>query len=365
MSVSREPKESETLKGLEEFDVELAKVHMRGQWQVDKLLQQAIQGPKPAGIPYLWKWTDIEANLRIACEKMPETFGVRRNISFVNPGLGSGRGVTTQTITMGMQTVRSGESASAHRHTIAALRFVIQGSGDVFTVVNGQSCPMENYDLILTPSWSWHDHHNESGEPAIWVDVLDSPFIFALNQTFFEPYAEDTQPVRSQEADILQERVHLVRPTWKRQHTDQFPFRYPWREVELGLKKLAGSDGSPYDGVALEYVNPVTGGSALSSLGCWIQLLRPGQETKPHRHTSSSVYCVVRGEGTTIAGDQELHWSQHDSFAIPNWIQHQHINRSKSDEAILFSVNDIPILEVFGLYREEPEISLQTVERWG
>ena len=88
-------------------------------------------------------------------------------------------------------------------------------------------------------------------------------------------------------------------------------------------------------------------------------MLRPGENTKLHRHISSAVYFVVRGEGESIVGDQCLQWNQHDAFVVPNWSWHQHSNRSKSDEAILFSVNDIPVYEACGLYREEPEESLR------
>ncbi|HET9549399.1 MAG TPA: cupin domain-containing protein, partial [Candidatus Binatia bacterium] len=73
-------------------------------------------------------------------------------------------------------------------------------------------------------------------------------------------------------------------------------------------------------------------------------------------------YFVVGGEGASIVGDKTLEWSKYDSFALPNWAWHEHINRSKSEEAILFSVNDIPIVEAFGLYREEPENSLHTTQ---
>jgi gentisate 1,2-dioxygenase len=72
---------------------------------------------------------------------------------------------------------------------------------------------------------------------------------------------------------------------------------------------------------------------------------------------------VIRGEGATVAGDRELAWSRHDSFAVPNWIEHRHINRSRTDEAILFTVNDVPLLLSLGLYREEPESSLGAIER--
>ena len=36
----------------------------------------------------------------------------------------------------------------------------------------------------------------------------------------------------------------------------------------------------------------------MRTLSCWIQLLRPGEHTKKHRHTSSAAYFVVGGEGT-------------------------------------------------------------------
>jgi gentisate 1,2-dioxygenase len=56
----------------------------------------------------------------------------------------------------------------------------------------------------------------------------------------------------------------------------------------------------------------------------------------------------VGGEGTSIVGDKVLERNKHDCFAVPNWAWHEHVNRSKSEAAILFSVNDIPIVEAFG-----------------
>jgi gentisate 1,2-dioxygenase len=70
--------------------------------------------------------------------------------------------------------------------------------------------------------------------------------------------------------------------------------------------------------------------------------------TKRNRHTSSGAYFVVGGEGTSIVGDKVLEWSKHDCFAVPTWAWHEHVNRSKSEAAILFSVNNIPIFEAFG-----------------
>jgi gentisate 1,2-dioxygenase len=89
-------------------------------------------------------------------------------------------------------------------------------------------------------------------------------------------------------------------------------------------------------------------------------LLRPGLRTERHRHTASAVYYVAEGEGTTEVGEQTLDWSVGDSFVVPNWMWHAHINRSSTTDAVLFCSTDAPILEALGMYREEPFPSFAT-----
>lgn len=344
-------------KTLQQFDAELKNAFMTGQWTYEPLLTQCIGGPQPRGHAYLWPWSLVALKLQEACEVLEESFTARRSILFNNPGVPSGG--TTHNLLMGIQMIKPNEIAWAHRHTLTAIRFVIKGDGKVFTVVNGEKCPMEVNDLILTPQWTWHDHQNPTLESAMWVDVLDVPFMLGLNLPFYEPYPGDkVQAVRVKRSDHLQQRAGLVRPAWEKPQKENLPMRYAWRDIEPQLRGLADSPGSPYDGVALEYVNPITGGPTLPTLSCWIQLLRPGEHTKKHRHTSSVVYFVVGGAGTTIVGDKVLDWTKNDCFALPNWAWHEHVNQSKTDEAMLFSVNDAPIVSAFGHYREEPELSL-------
>ena len=154
---------------------------VRGQWKYDELLVQAVGGPKPAGVPYIWEWATLYPKLVEACEVLPESFTAHRHLAFMNPGLP--RGGATHTILMGLQMVRPAELAWAHRHSISALRFVVQGNEHAYTLVDGEICPMEDYDLILTPQYSWHDHRNETDGHVIWLDVLDVPLILALNAT--------------------------------------------------------------------------------------------------------------------------------------------------------------------------------------
>ena len=102
--------------------------------------------------------------------------------------------------------------------------------------------------------------------------------------------------------------------------------------------------------VAMEYVNPLTGGHLLPTLGCGLQLIRPGVHTRSHRHTSSVVYQVFRGRGYSIVDGERLDWAEGDFFAVPPYAWHEHHNPSKSDEVVLFSTNDIPVLEALNLY---------------
>lgn len=347
-------------KDLKAFDEELRQLYITGQWQYDELLVKVIGGPRPKGEAYIWKWDTVYAKLIEACDALPQSFTARRSLLFQNPGIPGGG--TTHTLLMGIQIIKPGEVAWAHRHTMAAIRFVVQGDGKVYTAVDGEICPMEDYDLILTPQWTWHDHHNPTDKATIWLDALDVPLILGLNVPFYEPYPGNrVQPIKENEGEYLQIRTGAVRPTWENPKKENFPMRYCWKDTEARLRALAHRPGSPYDGVSLEYVNPMSGGSTLATLNCWIQMLRPGEKTKRHRHTSSAMYFVVHGEGTTMVGEKALEWGKHDSFVIPNWAWHEHINRLKSEEAILFSVTDIPVLKAFGLYREEPENSLHAV----
>jgi gentisate 1,2-dioxygenase len=84
-----------------------------------------------------------------------------------------------------------------------------------------------------------------------------------------------------------------------------------------------------------------------------VQWLPPGFVGIPTRRTSSAIHFVVQGEGRTVFDQQELAWTRHDSVAVPNWASHRHINDSKTEPAILFTLSDVPILEAFGLYRED------------
>ena len=130
---------------------------------------------------------------------------------------------------------------------------------------------------------------------------------------------------------------------------------YGWQQTWDALSAIRDQPGSPFDGIALEYVHPQTGGPVIPTMACWIQLIRPGERLDAHRHTSSAVYYVFKGQGTTIIDGQAFHWTTGDFIVLPAWTMHEHANTADED-AILFSIQDTPLLSAMGLLREEPLI---------
>jgi gentisate 1,2-dioxygenase/1-hydroxy-2-naphthoate dioxygenase len=96
----------------------------------------------------------------------------------------------------------------------------------------------------------------------------------------------------------------------------------------------------------------------MPTIGCWVQMIPPGESTAPHRHTSSTIYHVVEGEGVTSVGKsksamKDLTWRTRDCFFVPSWNWHSFKNLSRKTPVIMFSVTDRPVLESLGLFREE------------
>ena len=339
---------------LAELEKEMAAANLRGQWQSDaNRPRQRRQGPQnqlmvepvPAGKAHAWRWREMRPLLEKSVKAMPESFTARRSLTLKNPGLARG---TTQTMVAGYQMIGPGEISWAHRHSISALRFVIEGAGDVFTVVNGEKQQMEPYDLVLTPGWCWHDHHNQTDRPAVWLDALDVPFVLGLNQDFYEELGETTQDrIESPEPSPVMRRLGEAQT--------RRPMRYPWAEAKRQIEARSGEAPDPQSGITLEYLDPTSGGPALKSLSCRLTCLPPGYSGRPWRRSASSISFVIEGDGKLVTDENEVAWEKHDSFAVPNWLWHRHVNASRTNPALIFSITDQPILESFGLYREETE----------
>ena len=337
---------------LEALHKRLAENSMAGHWQ-------APQTRRPELKPWVWPWSVIHSCLMEAGEVVPigkqGEPNARRTVNLVNPTL-VGNKATSRSLQMSVQLVKPGEVATAHRHTASALRFVVESEG-MYTVADGEQMIMEPGDLLIQPNWAWHDHKNITNTNAVWLDVLDGHLIGHLDSSFGEPYGEgDSQPITKPDG-WSRSSLGVVRPRTSAVGNQAMAFVYKWTDTLQALEGMAAAgESDPHDGVLLEYTNPVTGGPTMPIIGCWIQMLRPGEETRPHRHTGMTIYHAVRGQGVTTVGKgetEDLEWGDRDCFMVPGWQWHRHRNLSKSEPAIIFSVTDRPAIEVLGLYREE------------
>ncbi|MCL6593803.1 MAG: cupin domain-containing protein, partial [Alicyclobacillus sp.] len=140
----------------------------------------------------------------------------------------------------------------------------------------------------------------------------------------------------------------MVRPISDRHAQPFSPLsRYKWALTQASLRGMAEFEPDPFDGYTVEYINPANGQDADGRIGARMTLLPAGFRGKAHRHVHSTVYCVHRGTGYTVINGVRFDWAPGDFFVIPSWAWHEHVNTG-SEEAYLFSVNDLPIMEAFG-----------------
>ena len=148
---------------------------------------KAHRPPPPPDAGYLWSWDKIRP-LITAAIKVASPEAVERRVLQLVPPIPKCQDEqqTSRTLAANIQILLPGEKARPHRHTMNALRFVLEGSG-ASTIVDGKSCPMEEGDLILTPAWTWHEHVHQGSGPIIWLDALDVPFQQYMGTGAFQP----------------------------------------------------------------------------------------------------------------------------------------------------------------------------------
>jgi gentisate 1,2-dioxygenase len=329
---------------------DLAQANALPLWKIASLMT-----PEPTTriVPHIWRWTELEPLLERSGELVPiERGGERRALQLANPGLG-GEWATTDTLVAAVQLLLPAERAPAHRHSPSAIRFIMEGEG-AYSAVDGERCIMMPGDLVLTPNFSWHDHGNDTDHRVIWMDGLDVPFVRSLNSVFFQPWKEVGFPTtRPDNNSLTLFGSGSLQPTWARPQVEYSPLLvYPWTQTEQALRSMRGVEGSPYDGIALQYLHPHTGGPVLPTIDCWIQSFAPGSHTLAHRHTNSIVYHVHQGSGYSVINGQRFEWQRGDYLVIPQWAWHEHGNDGDED-AVLFSIQDSPIHKALGLFREE------------
>jgi gentisate 1,2-dioxygenase len=311
--------------------------------------------PASASVPVLWRYEDLREHvLRSVALVTPEQAG-RRVIYLDNPGR---RDVSAAVgwLYSGLQVMHPGECASTHRHSASALRFIMEGRG-AYTIVDGHKMTLGANDFVLTPNGTWHEHGvSAEGTPCIWQDGLDIPLVNTLEANFYEVHPDLHQkvdfPVDDSTGTWAATALLPSGMPWSKPYSPLL--KYEWGPTYEALQRYAcTTDGSPFEGVLMNYVNPLTGGPVMPTIGASMQLLRPGEHTKAHRHTGSFLYQAAKGRGFSVIGGKRFDWKERDIFCVPSWAFHEHANASATEDACLFCFSDLPVMKALGLYREQ------------
>lgn len=304
--------------------------------------------PRPRAVAHRWDGRRVRELVALAGDLVPiSAIGDRRAVALANPGL-AGRPWATPTLWAALQQLNPGESAPAHRHSAAAIRFVVHGTS-VWTTVEGDETTMHPGDLVLTPAWTWHEHVSASSAPMVWFDGLDLPLVHALDAMFHEPHPTGRQPVLGRDMS--------ERHSFGGRSPRGVPgsggastlLVYRWAQTDAALEHLIRSGETV---ARIEFTNPATGGPLLPTLGCAAWRLAASSVTAPQRRCASSVFLVVDGTGSSSVEGEELSWTAGDLFAVPSWARVEHRSDTACD---LFELTDEPVLRVLGLYREQAE----------
>ena len=310
--------------------------------------------PRPGAVPHLWRYSELRPVVLEAAKIVSTADAERRVLVLENPGL-EGRHLATDALYAGLQLIMPGEFARAHRHTAAALRFIVEGE-NAYTAVAGERCYMRPGDFIVTPSWSWHEHRNESAEPTIWLDVLDVPLIRFLGAGFSEHYREAEYPQTVPPGDSQLRYGRSLVPVGFNRGAGASPvFAYPFDYAYEALDHLrAHSEWDSCHGIKMEYIDPTTGGPAVPTISTFLQLLPQGFATTPYRATAGSIVTVVRGRGRVTLGRGSdaatFDYGPRDLWAVPSW---QHVSISAVEESVLFCASDEAVHRKLGVWREQ------------
>ena len=326
----------------------LAQKNMAPLWEV----MRNLVTPEPVSpvVPAHWRYAEVRPLLFEAGAMISAEQAERRVLVLENPGLPHQSSIT-HSLYAGIQLVMPGEIAPQHRHSQAALRFILEGNGAT-TTVDGERFEMYPGDLVLTPSWQWHDHQNETMEPIVWMDGLDIALVRLLDASFSQNSNQKEQEVtRAKESSQTRYGANLLPIDDAPLSLNSPLMRYPYDQARATLERMKTAAAlDPHHGIRMRYAHPRTGDWVMPTIGPAIQLIPKGLNTAPYRATDGAIFAVAEGRGTAIIGDKSFALAPKDVFVCPPWVWRKF---RAEDDLVLFTFSDRPVQEKLGLWREE------------
>jgi gentisate 1,2-dioxygenase len=181
--------------------------------------------------------------------------------------------------------------------------------------VDGARVDMAPGDVVLTPSWSWHGHANESDATSYWIDFLDVPFVQHSEAMFFEANPAGFETITSNGPSA---------------------HRIPSRDA------LGPGTGAKTVEIAKD---------ALPTIGLHLMRLPSGTRSEVAKTTVNHLYSVISGKArVTIEGGADETLAVGDVMTVPCWHPHALV---ADEDAVVLRVTDEPLLAKVGLVKTE------------
>lgn len=175
---------------------------------------------------------------------------------------------------------------------------------------------------------------------------------------------------------IVSDEYARARENWRRAHVSPLwenraahnldgdeaekPYIWRWSEIQPLIRDaLALQSTEVAERRVLSLVSPhapqVAGmpGTTLNLTG-GLQILKPGESARPHRHSMNALRFVMSGEGAfTIVDGKECAMAEGDLVTTPAWCWHEHIHRG-AEPIVWLDVLDASLHRYLGTDKFQP-----------
>ncbi|MEE2956956.1 MAG: cupin domain-containing protein [Pseudomonadota bacterium] len=95
-----------------------------------------------------------------------------------------------------------------------------------------------------------------------------------------------------------------------------------------------------------------------------VEVLNPGEQTRPIRHNSTQVNFCIQGSGHSVVGGKRINFEQYDLFNFPSMQTYIHVNDTDEIQVRLTYTN-APLLEKMNVHivEEDPPTDIKLIEK--
>jgi gentisate 1,2-dioxygenase len=127
------------------------------------------------------------------------------------------------------------------------------------------------------------------------------------------------------------------------------PLLVPRAQIEAEVERLCEGPFRGSRRAAIVHPGLLGSSSLYPAVSVTLNVLLPGERTRPHRHNSSVVNFAVQGGGRSVIGGREIAWERYDTWSTPPWAIHQHVNDT-DEVSVRLSYSNGGLLDLLGVH---------------